>query len=83
VTWALFALTQNMETQSRLRKELQSIGTDNPNMEELNGLSYLDCVVRETLRVYPPVIATGERRAVDDYIFANFFLQPEWPSATT
>jgi cytochrome P450 len=59
VTWALFALTQNPMAQARLREELLSIPTDRPTMDELNALPYLDCVVRETLRMYAPVPATS------------------------
>ncbi|CAK5263997.1 unnamed protein product [Mycena citricolor] len=58
-TWALFALTQSPATQTRLREELLSVSTDNPTMDELNALPYLECVVRETLRVHCPVAATG------------------------
>ena len=38
-----------------------------PSQEELGSLPYLDAVVRETLRVYPPV-AAALRVAVDDDI---------------
>ncbi|KAJ7912531.1 cytochrome P450 [Mycena leptocephala] len=57
-TWALFALTQNMAAQNRLREELLTVSTDNPTMDQLNELPYLDCVVRETLRVHAPVPST-------------------------
>jgi cytochrome P450 len=60
VTWALFALTQNLPSQTRLREELQTVSTDSPTMDELNALPYLDCVVRETLRAYAPVTITSE-----------------------
>lgn len=56
-TWALFALAENVEIQSRLRTELLTVDSDNPSMDELNALPYLDCVVRETLRADPPVPA--------------------------
>jgi cytochrome P450 len=58
-TWALFALTQNMAAQNRLREELLAVSTDNPTMDQLNELPYLDCVVRETLRVHAPVPSTS------------------------
>jgi hypothetical protein len=58
-TWALFALTQNVAAQNRLRDELLTVSTDNPTMDELNALVYLDCVVHETLRLHAPVPATG------------------------
>ncbi|KAJ7864182.1 cytochrome P450 [Mycena leptocephala] len=68
VTWALFALTQNPTAQQRLREEVLSIPTDRPTMDELNALPYLDCVVRETLRMYAPVPATSRSAFRDDVV---------------
>ncbi|KAJ7063948.1 cytochrome P450 [Mycena amicta] len=68
VTWALFALTQSPAVQSRLRAELLSVPTDTPTMDELNALPYLDCVVRETLRLYAPVAGTSRMAMKDDVI---------------
>ncbi|KAJ7458543.1 cytochrome P450 [Mycena latifolia] len=68
VTWALFALSQNVPTQTRLREELLSVSTDNPTMDELNELKYLDCVVRETLRLYAPVPSTSRFAMQDDVV---------------
>ncbi|KAF8968276.1 cytochrome P450 [Flammula alnicola] len=67
-TWALFALTQNLEAQTKLRNELLAVGTDNPTMDELNALPYLDAVVRETLRVHAPVPATSRVAVQDDIL---------------
>ncbi|KAJ7801581.1 cytochrome P450 [Mycena olivaceomarginata] len=54
-SWALHALSQNIIAQTKLRKELLTVSTDNPTMDELNSLPYLESVVRETLRIYSPV----------------------------
>ncbi|KAJ7611688.1 cytochrome P450 [Roridomyces roridus] len=70
-TWALFALTQNVAAQSRLREELLAVETDNPTMDELNALPYLDCVVRETLRLHAPVVATSRVAMQDDVVPLN------------
>ncbi|KAJ6457098.1 cytochrome P450, partial [Mycena vitilis] len=67
-TWALFALTQNTAAQTRLRNELLAVTTDNPTMDELNALPYLDCVVRETLRLHAPVPATVRVATQDDVV---------------
>ncbi|KAG8703084.1 hypothetical protein FRC09_004364 [Ceratobasidium sp. 395] len=58
-TWALYALTKHPEAQRKLRKELieSSLG-DEPSMADLDKLPYLDNVVRESLRVHPPVPST-------------------------
>ncbi|KAJ7092281.1 cytochrome P450 [Mycena belliarum] len=68
LTWALFALTQNVEAQTRLREQLLSIDTETPTLEELNSLPYLDCVVRETLRVHAPVQSSERVALADDII---------------
>ena len=67
-TWALFALTQSPEVQDKLRKQLLTVGTDNPTMDELNALPYLDAVVRETLRVHAPVPSTMRVATEDDIL---------------
>ncbi|KAJ7767044.1 cytochrome P450 [Mycena maculata] len=68
LTWALFLLTQNTAAQTRLREELLGVSTDNPSMDELNELRYLDCVVRESLRLYPPVTMTSRTAMRDDVV---------------
>ncbi|KAJ7885368.1 cytochrome P450 [Mycena leptocephala] len=67
-TWALFALTQNKAAQMRLRNELLTVSTDEPTMDELNALPYLDSVVRETLRIHAPVPATMRIAVQDDIV---------------
>ncbi|KNZ77018.1 Bifunctional P-450/NADPH-P450 reductase [Termitomyces sp. J132] len=69
--WALFALTQNKAAQDKLRKELLAVNTDNPTMEQLNALSYLDMVVRETMRLHAPVPNTMRTAVKDDTIPLN------------
>ena len=67
-TWCLFALTQAPDVQRRLRAELLALDTDTPDMDALNALPYLDMVIRETLRVHPPVTNTLRVAVRDDVI---------------
>ena len=57
LTWALIELALHPEKQSRLRKELLDFanGDDATYDQLMNDLPYLDAVLRETLRVHPPV----------------------------
>ncbi|KAH9965560.1 cytochrome P450 [Lactifluus volemus] len=55
VSWALFALSCHPGIQTKLRTELRTCPTDSPTLEQLNSLSYLEGVVRESLRLYTPV----------------------------
>jgi cytochrome P450 len=80
IAWGLFALSQNKEAQSKLRTELleafplqstpEQDGDESfwPSIEDLNGLSYLDAVVKETLRWHPPVENTAKMAMADDII---------------
>ncbi|KAJ7695885.1 cytochrome P450 [Mycena olivaceomarginata] len=65
--WALHALSVNTAAQTKLRAELMTMSTDNPTMDELNSLPYLEHVVRETMRVHAPLVFT-QRMAVEDDI---------------
>ena len=67
-TWALYALTQSPKVQRKLREELLTVDTDNPTMDQLNSLPYLDVVVRETLRVHAPVPSAMRVAMKDDVL---------------
>jgi cytochrome P450 len=68
MTWVLYSLSQNKEAQTKLREEIYNISTDNPTMDDLNGLPYMDAVVRETLRLYPAVGSILREAGKDDCI---------------
>ena len=66
--WALYALSQNKDVQTKLREEISSLSTENPTMDDLNGLAYMDAVVRETLRLYPALSTILRQAGKDDCI---------------
>ena len=68
MTWALYALSQNKDAQTRLREEIYNISTENPTMDDLNGMPFMDAVVRETLRLYPAVAGVVREARKDDCI---------------
>ena len=64
--WLLYALAQYPAVLLRLREELDSVlGGRAPAPEDLPRLPYLEAVVSETLRVYPP-IWTYTRDLIED-----------------
>ncbi|KAJ7648090.1 cytochrome P450 [Roridomyces roridus] len=68
-SWTLHALSHHPAIQTKLRDELlASATTENPTMDELNALPYLECVVRETMRLYAPVHFTQRVAVQDDVI---------------
>ncbi|KAJ7745809.1 cytochrome P450 [Mycena maculata] len=68
VSWALHALSLYPALQSKLRDELFTISTENPTMEELNSLTYLESVVREVMRVHSPVKFVDRVATRDDVL---------------
>ncbi|KAK7050573.1 cytochrome P450 [Favolaschia claudopus] len=68
LSWSLHALSQNIRVQDKLRAELSSlVPTDNPTMDDLNSLPYLELVVREVMRVHSPVMFF-DRMPVEDEV---------------
>jgi cytochrome P450 len=63
--WTLWSLSHDKAIQNRLREELQAKDIEHPTMEDLNSFTYLDWVVRETLRLHS-VGAFLERAANED-----------------
>ncbi|KIL62982.1 hypothetical protein M378DRAFT_128247 [Amanita muscaria Koide BX008] len=69
-TAALWSLANDQESQTKLREEVTPVLNDNPHPDyrTLKGLQWLDCVVNETLRIFPP-IPMDERVALKtDYL---------------
>ena len=55
LAWACYLLAQHPHVTARLLSELEStLGDQPPTLADLNRLPYLEQVVKETLRLYPP-----------------------------
>ncbi|KAG1750208.1 cytochrome P450 [Suillus lakei] len=68
LTWALIKLSQHPDVQTRLREELLAFGAD-PTYDQLKAdLPYLDGVIHEILRLYPPAPQITRLAAADDVI---------------
>jgi len=67
LVWALYALACHPAAYAKLTAEARGFYTDSPPMEELNGMTYLDYVVREVLRLHAPVTNT-DRVAKEDVV---------------
>ncbi|KAI0252854.1 cytochrome P450 [Lactifluus subvellereus] len=65
--WALYALGSHPAVHAKLNVEARAFYTDTPSMDELNGMTYLDYVTREVLRLYAPVSQT-DRFAKEDTV---------------
>jgi len=56
LTWALLLVAQHPQVEARLRDELHGkLGGASPSLDRVGELPYLDAVVKEAMRVLPPV----------------------------
>ncbi|KAI0363647.1 cytochrome P450 [Pilatotrama ljubarskyi] len=68
LSWLFYALARHPLVQEKVRRELFSIPTERPTIEELNSLPYLDAVLREAVRLHPPVPSTVRFAKQDDLL---------------
>lgn len=69
VSHALYSIARHPAVQSKLYEELQQVlGKDRTapvTQSQLQQLKYLECVIKETMRLYPPVPAVGRYTTKD------------------
>ncbi|KAF7089428.1 hypothetical protein CFC21_092407 [Triticum aestivum] len=66
LTWATVLLAMHPEWQERARREVLDVcGSDDPSKEHLPRLKTLGMIINETLRLYPPAVATIRRAKAD------------------
>ncbi|CAN7937061.1 unnamed protein product, partial [Ixodes hexagonus] len=72
-SFASYVLAINPEVQEKLRKEVDDCFEkhgDSPNYDAISKLSYLNGVVSETLRMFPPAPRL-ERSPMEDYVLGD------------
>lgn len=74
LAWALHLLTTHPDVMHTAQKEVATVlGANPPATQDLSQLVYLEQVINETLRLYPPV-HLGSRLVAEDTPFQNYLL---------
>ncbi len=74
LTWTFYLLSQYPAERDKLLAELRSVLHGRaPTVEDLAQLPYLEMVVKESMRLYPPAWMLG-RRAIEDYELEGYHL---------
>jgi len=69
LTWTLLLLAKNPKCKEKLRREIEEVCIDRPpNLENLSLLPYLNLVLQESLRLYPPIWLMGRKATEDDVV---------------
>ena len=85
LSYTLLLLAEHPAVQGRLQDELASVlGERDPTLHDLEKLPYLDAVLRESMRLYPPAYVIG-REALHDVTIGGFIIPrrsqvliPQW-----
>jgi cytochrome P450 len=74
LTWALSALLNNRHALSKAQEELDiHVGKERlVNEEDINELFYLQAIVKEALRLYPPGPLSGPRESTEDCTIGGY-----------
>lgn len=67
--WTMYLLARHRDVAERLREEVDRVvGRRLPTADELNGMRYLDMVLSESMRIYPPAWVLGRRSIAADAV---------------
>jgi cytochrome P450 len=66
LTWTWYLLARNPEAEARLHAEVDQLGGRRPTSEDLPRLAYVERVLAESMRLFPPAWGIG-RRAVQPH----------------
>jgi cytochrome P450 len=73
LTWLFYCLARHPNVANLVYRELDAVlGGREPTGNDLERLTYISCVVKESLRLYPPAIAVFTRQALVDVEVAGY-----------
>lgn len=79
LSWTWYLLSQNPDCEGRLHQEIdRELRGRSPTYEDIPRLRYVEMVLAESMRLYPPAWAMG-RHALSDFSLGEYFL----PAKTT
>jgi cytochrome P450 len=74
LTWTLYLLSQNAETENRLHQEIDDVLEGRlPTFEDVARLKYTEMVLAESMRLFPPAWAIG-RMALEDLEIGGYVI---------
>ena len=66
LTWTWYLLSQNAEVERKFHAEIDALGGRLPTFDDLARLKYVEMVLAESMRLYPPAWSIG-RRNLNEY----------------
>jgi cytochrome P450 len=76
ISWAMYLLARSPSVEAKLATELDEVLAGGPpSVESLARLPYAAKVVKETIRLYPPVWTLEGRRALNDCVIGGYAIR--------
>lgn len=66
LAWFIHFMSKNPRVQAKLKAELGDSKHHRLTVEQVESLTYLDCVLEELFRILPPAVGTARGLTVDD-----------------
>jgi len=79
LAFALYLLARNPEKQIKAQKELDEVmgdGSESLTVKQLNKISYIKLVIKESLRIFP-LVFPGTNRVLNEDLILNGYLIPK------
>jgi len=74
LSWIIGLLATHPEIQNKARQEVLSKVLDELTYESLKDLEYIEYIIKETMRLHPPVPAIGQRLIPKDTLIGDWFI---------
>ncbi|KZY89994.1 hypothetical protein A3744_15550 [Oleiphilus sp. HI0073] len=76
MTWVLYLMASHPELQERAYEEVMELLSDSELcLENLDQLSYVEQVIKEGMRLYPPAWVLNTRQAIEDVEVGGYFFE--------
>ena len=66
VAWFIYFMSKHPRIQAKIKAEIGDNKYNRMTVEQVESLTYLDCVIQEVLRFLPPAAGTTRTLTVDD-----------------
>jgi len=72
IAWTCYLLAKHPDVEKKLREEILSVvGQEKPTMKHTKQLKFLQMVIEESLRLYPPAVPSNVKLVTRDTVLPN------------